>query len=78
MAGSTDAKTTATEAGCRRRVCANCERWVYYDNGDCGFHCSCNAGWKLVEVSLKSSAASALMEIQSDRQNHRDADRSVS
>lgn len=31
----------------KERVCAKCETWVYYDNGDCTFHCHCHdAGWK--------------------------------
>lgn len=37
----------------RERVCKECKVWVYYDNGDCGFHCSCDAGWELVEIAAE-------------------------
>lgn len=43
MADPTPATTRGVE---KERVCETCEEWVYYDNGDCTFHCHCGAGWK--------------------------------
>jgi len=36
----------------RERVCETCGAWVYFDNGDCTFHCLCMAGWVWKETAM--------------------------
>lgn len=44
----------------QERVCMNCGTWVYYDNGDVTYHCSCGvSGWVWKNIPREKKNAQA-------------------